>query len=213
MAKAPREFHGVRAASAEQAFVSAAGSSNLKAMTGLLADGVNIDAQPHGETALHVAARLGSLKSAEFLGTRGANLNLFDKNGMTALMIACHAGKIKGSKIALRLLQAGADATLVRPGDDMNALKFAVTCSLPEVLQALIDAGAPVDGPAGTVLTALMLAARANNVESLKVLVRNGADVDLPGKLPWAEERTAEGLAELERRRAALAYLRKLRGA
>jgi hypothetical protein len=94
----------------------------------------------------------------------------------------------------------------------MTALKFAVERSAPEVLRALIDAGAEVDGPRGTDQTALMLAARANNVEALKVLIDNGADVSLPCRLPWADGRTAEGLAELERRRAALAYLRKLRG-
>jgi hypothetical protein len=52
---------------------------------------------------------------------------------------------------------------------------------------------------------------RSNNVEALMTLVRNGADVSLPCKLPWANGRTAEGLAELEGQRAALSYLRRLR--
>ena len=107
-------------------------------------------------------------------------------------MTACLNGKSKGSKVALMLLQAGADATVVRADDEMTALKFAVKRSTPEVLQALIDAGAQVDGPRGTDQTALMIAARSNNVASLKVLVENRADVSLPCKLPWAEGRTAE---------------------
>jgi ankyrin repeat protein len=94
----------------------------------------------------------------------------------------------------------------------MAALKFAVKRSTPKVLQALIDAGAEVDGPPETDQTALMLAARANNVAALKVLVKNGANVSLACKLPWAEGRTAEGLAELAKQRAAFAYLRRLRG-
>src|SRR5262249_3971992 len=65
-----------------------------------------------------------------------------------------------------------------------------------------------VDGPRGTDQTALMLAARSNIVAALKVLVKNGADVSLPCKLKWAGGRTADGLAELEKQRAALAYLR-----
>ena len=212
MAKARKDFYGIHAASAEQAFVIAAANSRLKAMKGLIADGVNINAQPDGHSALHEAARMGLLRSAELLIAERADLNLLDTYEMTPLMAACAAGKTKGSKVALMLLRAGADATVVRAGDEMTALKFAVKHSTPEVLQALIDAGAYVDGPPGTDQTALMLAARANNVKSLKVLVENGADVSLACKLPWAEGRTAEGLAELEKRRAALAYLRQIRG-
>jgi ankyrin repeat protein len=212
MAKTRREFYGVPAASREWAFVIAAANSNLKAMKSLLADGVDINAQPDGRTALHESARMGLVRSAELLIASGADINALDKDETTPLMTACLEGKTKGSKIALMLLEAGADATIVRKDDEMTALKFAVKRSTPEVLQALIDAGAKVDGPRGTEQTALMLAARANNVESLKVLVKNGANVSLKCKLPWAEGRTAEGLAELEKQRAALAYLRGLRG-
>jgi hypothetical protein len=63
MAKSRREFHGVPAASREWAFVIAAGTGNVKAMKSLLADGVNINAQPDrssGATALHEAVRRGS---------------------------------------------------------------------------------------------------------------------------------------------------------
>ena len=212
MAKAQKEFCGIRAASAEQAFVIAAANSKFTAMKCLIAEGVNINAQPDGLSALHESARMGLLRSAKFLISEGAELNLLDKFELTPLMTACSHGKAKGSKMALMLLRAGADATTMRAGDEMTALKFAVKCSTPRVLQALIDAGAQVDGPGGTDQTALMLAARANNVEALKVLVKNGADVSLACQLPWAEGRTAEGLAELERRRAAQAYLRKIRG-
>jgi ankyrin repeat protein len=212
MAKARREFYGVPAGSREQAFVTAAANSNLKAMKSLIAEGVNINAQPGGHSALHEAARMGLLKSAALLIAAHADLNLLDKEDMTPLMTACLAGKAKGSTIALMLLRAGADATVVRADDEMTALKFAAKRGTPEVLQALIDAGAQVDGPPGTEQTALMLAARANNVAALKVLVNNGADVALACKLPWAEGRTAEGLAELEKQRAALTYLRQIRG-
>jgi ankyrin repeat protein len=211
MAKSRREFYGIPAGSRELAFVSAAAHGNVKALTSLIADGVNINAQPSGASALHEASRLGILTSAKLLIAEGADLNLLDKEGTTPLMTACLHGKSKGSKIALMLLNAGADATIVRADDEMTALKFAVKYSTPEVLQALIDAGAEVDGPPGTEQTALMIAARANNVEALKVLIGNGADVSLPCKLPWAEGRTAEGLAAFEKQRAALAYLRKIR--
>jgi hypothetical protein len=56
-----------------------------------------------------------------------------------------------------------------------------------------------------------MLAARANNVPAIDTLLRNGANPDLPCGLSWASGRTAEGLAELEGRREALAYLRAMK--
>src|SRR5687767_14936342 len=117
MAKSRREFHGVPAASAERAFVIATANSNHKAMKGLIADGVNINAQPDGYSALHAAARMGLLRSAELLIAVRADLNLLDKLETTPLMTACLNGKTKGSQVALILLQAGADATVVRAGD------------------------------------------------------------------------------------------------
>lgn len=212
MAKSGREFYGIPAGSRELAFVYAAAHANVQAMKSLIADGVNINAQPSGASALHEAARLGILTSVKLLIAAGADLNLPDKEDTTPLMTACLHGKTKGSQIALLLLKAGADATIVRADDEMTALKFAVKHGTSEVLQALIDAGAEVDGPSGTEQTALMIAARGNNVAALKVLIKNGADVSLACKLPWAEGRTAEGLAELEKQRAALTYLRKIRG-
>lgn len=159
---------------------------------------------------MHVAANCGQIRSVDFLIAAGANLNLPDHLDLTPLMNACNAGKVKGSAIALRLIEAGADVRYVRKSDEMTALKFALNRCRPDVLQALIDRGADVDGPRGTELTALMLAARADNVESLRVLVENGARLSLKCKLPWADGRTAEGLAELEKRKKALAYLRSL---
>ena len=76
--------------------------------------------------------------------------------------------------------------------------------------QALIDNGADIDGLPGTGQTALIIAARANYVAALKSLVQNGADVSLPCKLRWAQNRTAQGLAEMEKRKKASDYLPSL---
>lgn len=211
---AEQEFHGIRATSAVDALSIAAANSLLREMKLLLADGVDVNgvASYCGGTALHTAARLGLIRSVEFLIGAGADLNATDKNDLTPLMSACSLGKVKGSRVALRLLEAGADIQYVRAADGMTALKFAVDSCPAEVIQALIDHGADVDGPPGTDQTALMIAARANNVEALKILIENGADVSLPCKLPWAGGRTAEGLAELEGQRAALEYLRGVHG-
>lgn len=209
---AEQEFYGIRADLAADALAIAAANSLLREMK-LLADGgdVNGIASHSGGTALHTAAGYGRIRSLNFLIQAGADLNATDRMDLTPLMNACHLGLVKGSRAALRLMDAGANVRYVRAKDEMTALKFAVRACHPEVIQALIDRGADVDGPPGTDQTALMIAARANNVEALKTLLRNGADPSVPCKLPWAAGWTAEGLAELESQRAVLAYLRGVR--
>jgi ankyrin repeat protein len=208
---APRLFHGIRAATKADAFAFAAAKNKLRELKLLLADKVDINAVAPAwrGTALNVAAYSGAVPATRFLIEAGADLNPLDNFELTPLMIACSHGKAKCSAVALLLIEAGADVRHVRD-DGMTALKFSVDRCTVKVIQALIDHGAEVDGPRGTEQTALMLAARANNVEALKLLVKNGADVTRKCKLPWAEDRTAEGLAELEHRRAAQTYLANL---
>ncbi len=211
---ADQEFYGIRAKSAVDALSIASANSRLREMKLLLAEGVDVNgiASYSGGTPLHAAASGGYMRSLNFLIKAGADLNSTDRNDLTPLMNACSLGLVKGSRAALRLMEAGANVAYIRAGDDMTALKFAVHACTHEVIQALIDRGADVDGPPGTNQTALMIAARADNPGALKVLVENGADCSLPCKIPWAGGRTAEGLAEMEGRRAALRYLRGLRG-
>lgn len=207
-----KTFRGILAASRNEAFVVAAANSNLEEMRLLLEDGADLDGRDQlGRTALHSAASLGLTQSLRFLIDQGADLDAVDDNEVTALMSACNLGGVKGARAALLLIEAGARVDYVRKSDEMTALKFAAKSSRPEILEALIQRGAKVDAPRGTRQTALMLAARADNVEALEVLVAHGAKLDLPCKLPWAEGRTAEGLAELEKRKKALAFFRSLR--
>lgn len=207
------EFYGIRAKSPIDALGIAAAAGLFKEMRLLLDDGVDINgvASYSKSTALATAAGRGSLRAVNFLLDNGADVDLPGANDMTPLMHACSSGKVKGSRVALRLIEADADVRYIRKSDEMTALKFAVHDSRPEVIQALIDNGADVDGPPGTRQTALMIAARADYVDALEVLVRNGADVSLPCKLPWADNRTAQGLAEMEKRKKAAAYLASLR--
>ena len=52
---------------------------------------------------------------------------------MTPLMKACSSGKAKGSRVALRLLEANADVNYISKSHEMTALKFAVHSCTPEV--------------------------------------------------------------------------------
>lgn len=164
------------------------------------------------ETRLHSVARLGLFSSVERLLAAGAEVNVVAKEqDLTPLMVACSLGKAKGSRIALRLIEAGADVKYVRRSDGMTALKFAACSCTAEVIKSLIEHGAKVDGPKTDVQTALMLAASEGNVEALKVLIEYGADPARKCGLKWAEGRTAEGLAELQRRKSAVRFLQRVR--
>ncbi|WP_010583682.1 ankyrin repeat domain-containing protein [Schlesneria paludicola] len=206
------DFHGIKAKSAIDALAIAAGAGMIKQMQLLLADGTDINgvASFPQVTPLASAAGDGVIKSVEFLLKNGADINNPGPNHKTPLMHACSCGGKKGSQVAAALIKAGADIACVRSSDEMTALKFAVGNSTPELIQMLIDHGADVDGPPGTDQTALMLAARADDVEALKVLVRNGADTSRPCKLPWAKNRTALGLAGLEKCKKAVKFLTSL---
>ena len=92
-------------------------------------------------TALHLAATYGLVRPAELLVSSGAALDLLDGMELTPLMCACSRGGPDGSRVAMLLLTAGADATIVRQSDEMTALKFAAKESEPEVIQALIGKG------------------------------------------------------------------------
>jgi ankyrin repeat protein len=179
-------WHLLGAESPEEGLHVATANERLDEMRTLIDQGVDVNARiptimsaQSSGTALHIAATYGLLGPAELLVSSGAALNLLDSMDLTSLMCACSCGGLDGSRIAMLLLSAGADPTFVRKSDEMTALKFAAKECEPEVIQALIDKGAEVDGPADTDQTALMLASRINNLSAIQVLIRNGADPQL----------------------------------
>jgi ankyrin repeat protein len=64
---------------------------------------------PHGQTALMLAALGGHLAVVELLIERGANLDITAKYGLSALMLAIVNGH---EKVAERLIAAGADLSI-----------------------------------------------------------------------------------------------------
>jgi ankyrin repeat protein len=139
-----RNFHGITAESAVDALSFAAANSMFREMGLLLGDQVDVNGVSsgvHGGTALNLAARLGLFRSTDWLIRAGADLNTTDADDLTPLMAACSLGRAKGTRVALRLIEAGADVRHVRASDGMTALKFAAGGSA-ELIQALTDCGA-----------------------------------------------------------------------
>lgn len=195
--------------------VRAAAQGDLSTLERLLADGADVNEYADGKTALHAAVQASRTSSRDdvldALLAAGADIEALDDDDCTPLMVACNLGKVRGSRMALRLIALGASVKYVRKADGSTALRMAVARSSPAVLAALVERGAPVNGPKGGMITPLMCAAMNNNLETSRALVELGADLSIKCKLPWAKGKTAEEMAMQEKRPKVAALLRKCR--
>ena len=162
----------------------AADNGSLPMVELLLGAGADADApRPTGDTAIMFAARAGSAAVVERLAAAGANVNAATASGHTALMWAAaegHAGVVQTLIDAgAALIDARTEATpyvprrrrprrgpiLLREGEAANPAEF------------------PRDGetdPARTAggFTPLLYAVLTGDMETVRVLVDNGADVN-----------------------------------
>ena len=202
-------YHGIKAATLEYALNIATANSKLEEMKLLIQSGARVDGNEHC-TPLCTATGLGLKAPAQLLIKLGADLEAQNENQLTPLLVACSLGGPDGAELAMLLINEGANVHYVRAADCMDAVKFAAKICRMDVLEALLAKGALVDGMPDSDQTALMLAARANNVKALKVLVNHGADTSLKCKLKWANGETAEGLARMEGNEEASSFLKKV---
>jgi uncharacterized protein len=158
-----------------------------------------------GATPLQLAAVNGSAALLDRLLAAGADPNApLTRSGDTALMIASRTGKVDAVRV---LLDRGAKVNARETWGGTTALMWAVSEKHPEVAKVLVERGADVNarsyyvpsasgrGFEGTTpvaekagkefeefasgwLTPLMFAARENDLESARVLVSAGADIN-----------------------------------
>lgn len=130
--------------------MSASERGSVKAAKEAVDEGalINEHEPSYGDTALHAAAGGVSIKVSEYLVESGAALDALNNDMMTPLMCACSTGKKNGSKVALFLLEKGANACYVRQDDGMDAMKFALwgRCT-DEVIKKLEALGAARPNP------------------------------------------------------------------
>ena len=106
----------------------------------------------------------------------GTDVNVVDKDSMTALMIACWKGNTDAINI---LLNAGADPDIANANRD-TCLIVATDRSLREdLLQTLIDHGAKVNATNKQNLTALMVACWKGNTNAINVLLSAQVDPNI----------------------------------
>jgi hypothetical protein len=136
----------------------------------------------NGNFPLHVAAGAGRVAIARELADNGADLQAVNAAGRTPLQVALHDGK---TQVARMLVERGAKldpqaelVRLVRDGvSDRDSFEY------------LIRSGADPNGRDGNGNAPLHIAIGLDHLETVKRLLLNRADVNLPdaaGRMPLA---------------------------
>ena len=182
---------------AAQPLLQASYKDDLETAQRLLKTGANVnEANDLGATPLWAACQNGSAKMVSALLTAGANPNLALLAGETPLMVAARSGY---ADVAEQLLAKKANPNARGPRGQ-TALMWAAAQKHPNVVRLLIAAGADLHlqsevfnevmavSPHGLDEynrsiphggdTALMFAARSGDLESAKLLVAAGANVN-----------------------------------
>jgi ankyrin repeat protein len=167
----------------------------------LLRSGAKVNAADDtGVTPLYLACTNRNAPIVQKLLASGANPNAAILNGETVLMNCARTGNAAAVKA---LIAAGASVNAKESGHDQTALMWAAAEAHPEAVKVLIEAGADIRARSRTysqtvtgeqtqragreelnytVLrggsTALLFAARSGDVESARLLLAAGADVN-----------------------------------
>ena len=126
------------------------------------------------DTAVADAARAGDRAAVQKLLRDGADVNLAQGDGMSALHWAAVNGDLALADV---LLQGGAIVTSRTRLGGYTPLALAAEAGHGAVVAALIKAGADVNAADTSGTTVLMLAASSGDVKTIRMLVDHGADV------------------------------------
>lgn len=145
----------------------------------LLADGADPNTPDKaGRTPLHVATFGSHPDALRALVVGGGDVNLFDGERYDLITIAAVANDLAMMELALEL---GGDPALVTSTYDGTALIAASHLGHHQVVQSLIDAGAPLDHVNNLGWTALIEAVilgdgGPRHIETVRALISAGAD-------------------------------------
>ena len=159
------------------------------------------------------AAEHGDDAAVRRLVASGANVNVPQGDGMTALHWAAQRGD---AAMAGALIRAHANVNAATVIDAYTPLLIAAKGGQAAVVRALINAGANVNAVAGTGATPLHLAAQSGNADAVAALLDKGADPNaketLWGQTPLvfaAEDNRADVIRLLIKRGADVNVLTK----
>jgi len=152
------------------------------------------------------AAKHGDIDTVKTLLKSGADVNVKNKDGRTALMEAAFSGH---TEIVKLLIAKGADMN-AKNKDGGTALIYAAWQGHIEIAKLLIDKSADVNAKDNTGWTALMKATTVNgHTEIVKLLIDKGADIDYA--IVKFEELSTKDTEEASRYKSAISLLAGMR--
>ena len=185
---------------ADERLLEKAAYRDIDGVTKALNDGANVNSvsSTSGSTALHLVTAVGRpydngklLPIADLLISRGANVNLQNRDGMTPLMWAILAGNIEMMK---RLLDAGADITKKHSNGqtalDMAREQFSQGVRLLEERQAAANPITTIASAVASVVAPapnpeedrkLQIAVQRGDIDGVRAALAAGADVNTTG--------------------------------
>jgi hypothetical protein len=189
---------------------------DVGAINALLNKGANINSQAAATsyTPLMYAVKASDIRTVRYLIARGANVNIVDKNGMTALHIAAINGNTElvdllvkmGADVA-RLDHQGRTAAEYVPEKKVDSIGLILIKGYTDLNQAILDyvrlkqvravaeaitQGANIDTKDTNGETPLIIAARNNDVNMVSLLLSLGASPTVRDNNGISAQQTAE---------------------
>src|SRR5258708_5150155 len=133
-------------------------------------------ANDFGMTPLSQACTNGSAEFVRLLLKSGANPNTAIATGETPLMTCAKTGSVDAVR---RLIEFGAAVNAKEPAQNQTAVMWAAAERHPNVVSALIESHADLKANSKQGFTAMHFAARVGDLESVKLLLAAGVDVNI----------------------------------
>ncbi len=149
---------------------------NLEVADLLIRAGADVNAaNDYGVTPLALACGNRSASMAETLLEAGADPNVTQWTGETPLIVCARTGAVEAVKA---LLSRGADVDMKESQQGQTALMRAAAGRHPEVVRALVEHEADVHARSRGGFTPLLFASQQGDIESARILLAAGADLD-----------------------------------
>ncbi|XP_029142269.1 B-cell lymphoma 3 protein [Protobothrops mucrosquamatus] len=130
------------------------------------------------QTPLHLAVIIAQPSLVKLLLSHGASPMVLDRNGQTALHLACEHGSLRCLRELLEGSPAGLDLE-ARNFEGFTPLHLAVGSSNSDMVLALLDHGADVDAvDIKSGRSPLLHAVENNNLDMVELLLQHGANVN-----------------------------------
>ncbi|KAK4205444.1 putative ankyrin [Triangularia verruculosa] len=147
--------------------------TKLEMVSLLLDHGADVNSLSQGYTPLQGAAAGNAMEAAKLLLEYGADISIHG----TYVDALGQASSLGHAEMVRFLLKAGCDPNRADSQTGLNAIQIAAQDKHPQCIQALLDGGAEIEAPDGRA-GPLFLAAGAGCLESVKLLISRGANLE-----------------------------------